>query len=116
MNKALSESQVYGSIPQDAMKALIQQLTEHLEEKNPHPCFKTIEWVAWKCYSLYPGLKQANPLETLKMPDEWNAASSAFKEWVNAIPLIIYRYDRCHLLTIDTIECFHSNRRFIAFK
>lgn len=47
------------------------------------------------------------------MPDEWNGTSSAFKEWVGAIPLIIYRYDRSHLLTIDiTIECFRLNRLF----
>ena len=107
VNKALSESKAYGSMPQDAMKVFIRQLTEHLEAENPHPCIKTIEWVAWKCCSLYPGLKQANPLETLKMPDEWNGASSAFKEWVGDMPLIIYRY--------DTIECFHSNRLVIVF-
>ena len=63
VNKALSESKAYGSMPQDATKAFIRQLTEHLEAGNPHPCIKTIEWVAWKCCSLYPGLKQANPLD-----------------------------------------------------
>lgn len=84
VNKGLTESEAYGSMPQDAVKAFIRQLTEHLEAENPHPCIKTIEWIAWKCCSLYPGLKQANPLETLKMTDEWNGASSAFKEWVGA--------------------------------
>ena len=89
VNKVLSECKAYGSMPQDVMKTFLRQVTEHLEAENPHPSAKTIEWVAWKCCSLYPGLKQANALEALKKPDEWNGTSSTFKEWVGVTPLIM---------------------------
>ena len=104
VNKSLSECKAYGSMPQDVIKTFLRQVTEHMEAENPHPCVKTIEWVAWKYCSLYPGLKQANPVESLQKPDEWNGASSTFKEWVCEIVI-----DMADVTSLNTFECFHND-------
>lgn len=96
-------------MPQDEIKTFLQQVTEYIEAENPHPSVKTVEWGAWKYCSLYPGLKRANPVESLQKPDEWNGVSSTFKEWVCEIVI-----DMAHVTSLNTFECFHSNVFFIS--
>ena len=97
-------------MPQDVIKTFLRQVTEHMEAENPHPCVKTIEWVAWKYCSLYPGLKQANPVESLQKPDEWNGASSTFKEWVCEIVI-----DMADVTSLNTFECFHNDSNMFFY-
>lgn len=67
VDKMLKECKSPGSIPQDVQRAFVKQVTDHLESENSRPSSKTVEWVAWKYCSLYPGLRQVNPLQSLSL-------------------------------------------------
>ena len=82
VDKMLKECKSPGSIPQEVQRAFIKQVTDHLESENAHPSSKTVEWVAWKYCSLYPGLRQVNPVQSLMKGDELPLAIRTFKEWV----------------------------------
>ena len=82
VDKMLKECMSPGSVPQDVQRTFIRQVTDHLESANSRPSSKTVEWVAWKYCSLYPGLQQVNPVQSLLRSDELPLASGTFKEWV----------------------------------
>ena len=82
VNNALEKFKEPGSVPHDIVRKIIRQVTEHVEAENPRPSVKSIEWVAWSYCMKYPGLKQVNPMETLKQSNE-SVIGQNFKEWVS---------------------------------
>lgn len=82
INQALNEFKVPGSVPHDIVRKIVKQITEHIEAENPRPSVKTVEWVAWSYCVKFPGLKQVNPMETLKQSNQ-AAVGMPFKEWVS---------------------------------
>ena len=82
INQALDEFREPGSVPHDIVRKIVRQVTEHIEAENPRPSMKTVEWVAWSYCMKFPGLKQVNPMETLKQSNQ-AAVGMPFKEWVS---------------------------------
>lgn len=66
-----------GSRPNDLIKKVISQVTDHIESENPRPSKQTIEWLAWRYCLKYPCLQQIN---TLMMLGEKTGNSKPFKE------------------------------------
>ena len=83
VDKLLKECKSPSSIPDDVQRAFIRQVTDHLESENTCPTSKTVEWIAWKYCSLYPGLQQVNPLHSLVKGHDLPLSSATFKEWVS---------------------------------
>ena len=78
VDNMLKECKSPGSIPQDVqrLRVFVKQVTDHLESENSRPSSKTVEWVAWKYCSLYPGLRQVNPLQLMDCHFPWEIAKN----------------------------------------
>jgi len=85
VNQALDEFSEPGSVPHDIVRKIVRQVTEHIEAENPRLSMKTVEWVAWSYFMKFPGLKQVNPMETLKQSNQAavGMVGMPFKEWVS---------------------------------
>lgn len=81
VDKMLKQCTSPSSIPDDVQRAFIRQVTDHLDSENSSPSSKTVEWIAWKYCSLYPGLQQVNPLHSLVKSHDLPLSSGTFKEW-----------------------------------
>ena len=119
VDKVLKECKSPASVSQDVQRAFVRQVTDHLETENPRPSSKTIEWVAWKYCSLYPGLRQVNPLQSLLKGDELPTARGTFKEWVSDLHQLFLASSPCtrtgDIAYCSTIVCkLFSNIFFIV--
>lgn len=83
INQALDEFREPESVPRDIVGKIVRQVTEHIGAENPRPSMKTVEWVAWSYCVKFPGLKQVNPIKTLKQSNQ-AAVGMPFKEWVSS--------------------------------
>jgi len=90
VDKMLKQCTSPSSVPDDVQRAFIKQVTDHLDSENSSPNSKTVEWVAWKYCSLYPGLQQVNPLDSLVKGDALPQSIGTFKEWVGDLNHLSY--------------------------